>query len=292
VTADKRACLARRLREPGLIVAPGIFDGISAKIADRMGFDCLYMTGYGVVASHLGLPDAGIASYTDMVDRVAQIARITETPLIADADTGYGGLLNVQHTVRGYEAAGACGIQLEDQEFPKKCGHMLGRRVIAAEDMAAKVRVAADSRSSRDFLIVARTDARTTLGLDEALRRAERYLRAGADVLFVESPESAEEMRAIGERFRGVPLLANMVDGGRTPVLSRAELEGIGYRIAIFPALGFLAMGAALERAYAALKRDGSSVGTSVPLYEFRKFSELMGFDRIAEFDRKYGERG
>jgi 2-methylisocitrate lyase-like PEP mutase family enzyme len=292
VTADKRARLARRLREPGLIVAPGVFDGISAKIADRMGFDCLYMTGYGVVASHLGLPDAGIASYTDMVDRVAQLSRVTATPLVADADTGYGGLLNVQHTVRGYEAAGACGIQLEDQEFPKKCGHMLGRRVIAAEDMAAKVRVAADSRSSRDFLIVARTDARTTLGLDEALRRAELYLRAGADVLFVESPESAEEMRAIGERFRGVPLLANMVEGGRTPVLSRAELESIGYRIAIFPALGFLAMGAALDKAYSELRRDGSSTGTSVPLYPFKSFSELMGFDRIAEFDRKYGERG
>ena len=292
MTADKGARLARRLREPGLIVAPGVFDGISAKIADRMGFDCLYMTSYGVVASHLGLPDAGIASYTDMVDRVARIAGVTATPLVADADTGYGGLLNVQHTVRGYEAAGACGIQLEDQEFPKKCGHMLGRRVIAAEDMAAKLRVAADSRSSRDFLIVARTDARTTLGLDEALRRAELYLRAGADVLFIESPESAEEMRAIGERFRGTPLLANMVEGGRTPILSRADLEAIGYRIAIFPALGFLAMGAALEQAYAGLKRDGSSTRPGVPLFEFRKFSELMGFDRIAEFDRKYGERG
>lgn len=292
MTADKRARLARRLREPRLLVAPGVFDGISARIADRAGFDCLYMTGYGVVASHLGLPDAGIASYTDMVDRVAQLAGVTETPLIADADTGYGGLLNVQHTVRGYEAAGACGIQLEDQEFPKKCGHMLGRRVIAAEDMAAKVRVAADSRSSRDFLIVARTDARTSLGLDEALRRAELYLRAGADVLFVESPETVEEMRAIGERFRGAALLANMVEGGRTPVLSRAELEAIGYRVAIFPALGFLAMGAALEQAYSGLKRDGSSAGVGVPLYEFRKFSELMGFDRIAEFDRKYGERG
>src|SRR5262245_59100515 len=208
---ERRSRLAQRLRKKELIVAPGVFELISAKIADRMGFECLYVTGYGLVASYLGLPDAGLATYTDMVGRVAQIGKMTQTPFIADADTGYGGLLNVQHTVRGYEAAGACGIQLEDQEFPKKCGHMLGRRVIPAEDMAAKVRVAAESRSDPNFLVVARTDARTSHGLDEALRRAELYLESGADVLFVESPESVEEMRKIGETFKGVPLLANMV---------------------------------------------------------------------------------
>lgn len=287
--ADKRAQLAQRLRQPELIVAPGVFELISAKIADRMGFECLYMTGYGVVASHLGLPDAGLATYSDMVGRVAQIARMTATPLIADGDTGYGGLLNVQHAVQGYEAAGACAIQLEDQEFPKKCGHMLGRRVIGAEDMAAKVKVAVESRASRDFLVIARTDARTTLGLDEALRRAERYLKAGADVLFVESPESEEEMRRIGERFQGVPLLANMVEGGRTPILSKKELEALGYRIAIFPALGFLAAGAALENAYQELKAEGSSTRVATPLYDFKKFSALMGFERIAQFDQRYG---
>jgi 2-methylisocitrate lyase-like PEP mutase family enzyme len=285
---EKRTRLAQRLKQPGLVVAPGIFEMISAKIADRMGFDCLYMTGYGVVASHLGLPDAGLATYSDMVGRVAQIARMTRTPFIADGDTGYGGLLNVQHAVRGYEAAGACGIQLEDQEFPKKCGHMPGRRVIPAADMAAKVRVAVDSRSDPDFLVIARTDARTTLGLDEALRRAEAYLEAGADVLFVESPESVDEMRAIGARFKGVPLLANMVEGGRTPVLSQAELEEIGYKIAIFPALGFLAAGAALETVYAALRRAGSSKDAGVPLYDFQAFSELMGFGAVAEFERRY----
>ncbi len=285
---EKRKQLAQRLRQPGLVVAPGVFELISAKIADRMGFDCLYMTGYGAVASHLGLPDAGLATYSDMVGRVAQIAKMTRTALIADGDTGYGGLLNVQHAVQGYEAAGACAIQLEDQEFPKKCGHMLGRRVIPAEDMAAKVRVAVDSRAERDFLVIARTDARTTLGLDEALRRAELYLKAGADVLFVESPESVDEMRAIGERFRGVPLLANMVEGGRTPLLSKAELEALGYRIAIFPALGFLAAGAALESVYKSLKNAGSSQGVQTPLYDFKSFSELMGFERIAEFDHRY----
>ncbi len=282
---EKRQRLAARLRKPELLVAPGVFELISAKVADRMGFESLYVTGYGLVASYLGLPDAGLATYTDMVGRVAQIAAMTQTPFIADADTGYGGLLNVRHTVRGYEDAGACAIQLEDQEFPKKCGHMLGRRVIPAEDMAAKVRVAVESRRDPNFLVVARTDARTTLGLDEALRRAERYLKAGADVLFVESPESVEEMRKIGETFKGVPLLANMVQGGRTPLLSFSELQSVGYRVAIYPALGFLAMGAALETVYADLK---AARPASAPLYDFKAFSALMGFDGVAEFDRKY----
>ena len=289
MSASKRRAFAQRLKQKKLIVAPGVFDGISAKIADRMGFECLYMTGYGVVASHLGLPDAGIATYTEMSNRVAQLSAITQTPLVADGDTGYGGLLNVRHTVRGYEAAGACAIQLEDQEFPKKCGHMLGRRVIAREDMAAKIKVAAESRDSKDFLIIARTDARTTLGLDEALRRAETYLRAGADLLFVESPESVEEMQRIGKAF-DVPLVANMVEGGRTPVLTAAELQEIGYRFAIFPAVGFLAMGAALERAYSGLKRDGSSTALDVPLYPFKDFSALMGFDDVSEFDKNYAD--
>ncbi len=284
----KKSQLAQRLKKNELVVAPGVFELISAKIADRMGFECLYVTGYGLVASHLGLPDAGLATYSDMVARVAQIGKMTQTPFIADGDTGYGGLLNVQHTVRGYEAAGACGIQLEDQEFPKKCGHVVGRRVIPAEDMAAKIRVAADSRSDKDFLLIARTDARTAHGLDEALRRAELYLRAGADVLFIESPESIEEMRRIGETFKGVPLLANMVEGGRTPVLDRKTLEEVGYRIAIFPALGFLAMGAALEASYANLLKTGSSLDNPAPLYNFEKFSDLMGFDWVSEFERKY----
>jgi 2-methylisocitrate lyase-like PEP mutase family enzyme len=287
MNADRRRRFAARIRQKGLVIAPGVYDLISARIADRAGFDALYMTGYGVVASHLGLPDAGLATYTEMVSRVTQMAAMTTTPLVCDGDTGYGGLLNVQHTVRGYEAAGAVAIQLEDQEFPKKCGHMLGRRVVAAEDMAAKIRVAVDARSDRDFLIIARTDARTVNGLDDALRRAEAYLRAGADVLFIESPESVEEMERIGRTF-DVPLVANMVEGGRTPILSAAELERVGYRFAIFPALGFLAAGAALDAAYRELREKGSSQGLRTPLYPFKDFSTLMGFDWVAEFDRKY----
>jgi 2-methylisocitrate lyase-like PEP mutase family enzyme len=284
--APRRAALKAALGA-GLVVAPGVFDGISARVADRMGFCALYMTGYGVVASALGLPDAGIATYTEMAERARMIAGITRTPLIADADTGYGGLLNVHYTVRGYEAVGVCAIQLEDQEFPKKCGHMLGRRVVPVEDMVAKVRVAIDSRSDPNFLIIARTDARTTLGLDEALRRAEAYAKAGADLLFVESPESVEEMERIGQTFN-LPLVANMVEGGRTPILSAAELERIGYRLAIHPGLGFLAATAAMERAFAGLKEERSSVEPAVPLYEFEAMSRLMGFDEVSAFDRKY----
>lgn len=283
---QRRAALKSALQS-GLVIAPGVFDGISARIADRMGFTALYMTGYGAVASSLGLPDAGIATYTEMAARARMIAGITATPLIADADTGYGGLLNVQYTVRGYEEAGVCAMQIEDQEFPKKCGHMLGRRVVPIDDMAAKVRVAVESRNDPNFLIIARTDARTTHGLDEALRRAEAYARAGADLLFVESPESVEEMERIGKSF-DLPLVANMVEGGRTPVLSAVELERIGYGLAIFPALGFLAATHAMEKAFTGLKETRSSAKPAVPLYEFQAMSRLMGFDEVSAFDKQH----
>lgn len=284
---ERRALLRSRLSKGSLLIAPGVFEMISAKIADKLGFDALYMTGYGTVASYLGLPDAGLASYADMVSRVQQFTSGTKTPMICDADTGYGGLLNVMHTVRGYEAAGACAMQLEDQEFPKKCGHMLGRRVIPATLMADKIRVAAETRNDPNFLIIARTDARTTLGLDEALRRAELYARAGADLLFVESPESFEEMATIGRSF-DLPLVANMVEGGRTPSLSRDELKALGYSLAIFPATAFLAAGAAFERVYSSLKLNGSTQGCDMPLYDFNKFSGAMGFEWVTEFDERY----
>jgi 2-methylisocitrate lyase-like PEP mutase family enzyme len=281
--------LLARLKEPGLISVPGVFDMISARIADGMGFDALYMTGYGTVASHLGLPDAGLASYADMAGRVRQIAEGTATPLIADGDTGYGGLLNVDFTVRGYEAAGAAAIQIEDQEFPKKCGHTPGRRVVPIADAARRIKVAAQARSSKDFLIVARTDARTSLGLDEALRRGEAFVKAGADILFIESPESEAEMEAIGRRF-DVPLLANMVEGGRTPILSRAELERLGFKLAIFPVAGFLAAAAALQSVYGEIRASGSTKSWSGEFYPFDAFSRLMGFERIWAFDRDHAE--
>lgn len=269
------------------VVAPGIFDMISARIADGMGFDCLYATGFGTVASHLGVADAGIATYTDMVGRVGQMARGVATPVIADADTGYGGLLNVRHTVMGYEAAGISGIQLEDQEMPKKCGHTPGRRVIPAEEMALKIRVAAEARRDPAFLIVARTDARTTLGLEEAIRRGHLFAEAGADIVFIESPESEAEMAAIGRAGIGRPLLANMVEGGRTPILPAARLQALGYAIAIYPAIGFLAAAAALERAYAHLRQHGDStaIGES---YGFKRMTELMGFPEVWDFEKRW----
>ena len=282
--------LRERLQQPGLLVAPGVYDMVSLRLADSFGFAALYMTGYGTVASHLGLPDAGIATYSDMVGRVTAMAGMARTPLIADADTGYGGLLNLRHTVRGYEAAGAAALQIEDQEFPKKCGHTPGRRVIPLDDMVQKIRVAVESRSSPDFLVIARTDARTSLGPDEALRRGQAYARAGADILFIESPESEDEMRAIGRLGRelDLPMVANMVERGRTPVLSQAELEAIGYKIAIFPVTALLASVQAMVNVYQQFKQTGSSAGGTQPLYDFAELTKLMGFEDVWDFDKRY----
>jgi 2-methylisocitrate lyase-like PEP mutase family enzyme len=267
------------------ITAPGVFDMISALVADQMAFPAIYVTGYGIAASHMGLPDAGIMTYTDMETRVRRIVEGTNTPVIADADTGYGGLLNVRHTVRGYEAAGVTAIQIEDQEYPKKCGHTPGRRVIPLEEMVSKIKVANDSRSSADFLIIARTDSRTGLGIDEALRRGEAFEKAGADVVFIEAPESVEEMQMINDRI-GRPTLANMVSGGRTPVLPSAELENLGFAIGIHPALGFLAVGKALKEAYGTLADSGDV--SSANLEDFGEFSKLMGFEDVWAFDKKW----
>ena len=278
-----------KLLNKDFMAMPGIFDMISAKVADQFNFDCLYMTGYGAVSSLLGLPDAGLATYTDMVGRVRQITTITNTPLIADADTGYGGLLNVEHTVHGYEDAGAIGLQLEDQEFPKKCGHVDAKRpIISLEDAVNKIKVAVASRSSDDFLIVARTDAYSDYGFKEALNRAAAYDKAGADVLFIEGPESIKEMREITRSF-DKPILVNMADGGRTPILSADDLKDIGFAAAIFPATGFLAAGEALRLSYQHIYKNGSSKNLSVPMHDFKKFSDLMGFDHVADFEKKWG---
>ncbi|HDZ74276.1 MAG TPA: isocitrate lyase/PEP mutase family protein [Aurantimonas coralicida] len=277
-----KAAIARK----DFILAPGIYDLISALIADRMGFPALYVTGYGTVASSLGLPDAGIATYSDMLGRIAQMARMTETPIIADADTGYGGLLNVHHTVRGYEAAGVSAIQLEDQVFPKKCGHTPARQVVPSDEMVRKIQVAVDSRQSDDFLVIARTDARTAHGLDEAIRRAVAYGEAGADLIFVESPESVDEMARIGREIDR-PLIANMVNGGRTPLLPADELQALGFAVAIHPAAGFLSAAAALQTAYADLEANGINTNRT-ELYSFADFNQLIGFEDVWAFDRRY----
>ncbi|MDR5781834.1 isocitrate lyase/PEP mutase family protein [Caballeronia sp. LZ065] len=286
---SKRQALKARFARKDLVTAPGIFDMISAKMADSMGFECLYMTGFGTVASYLGLPDAGLATYTDMVNRVAAFCGGTNTPMICDGDTGYGGLLNVAHTVRGYEQAGAAGIQLEDQEFPKKCGHTPGRRVIPLEDMVRKIKVAAESRSDSNFQIIARTDARTSLGLDEALRRAEAFAKAGADVLFIESPESVEELETIGRSF-DQPLLVNVVEGGRTPQLAPDEFQKLGFTLAIYPATGFLTAAKALKDAYGQILARKNTESAPDAMYPFSAMCELMGFPDVWAFDRAHAD--
>jgi|TARA_B100000929_G_scaffold155817_1_gene123444 2-methylisocitrate lyase-like PEP mutase family enzyme len=283
----KKRDLRNRIEQGEFICAPGVFDLISARIADRLEFPALYMTGYGVVASSLGLPDAGLAGYSDMVERVDRIASATSTPVIADGDTGYGGLLNVDHTVRGYERAGACAIQLEDQVSPKKCGHTPDRKVIPVEDMVSKIKVALTARESEDFLVIARTDSRTGLGIEEAIRRGQAFADAGADIIFVESPESVEEMAEIGRRIEK-PLLANIVVGGSTPLLSIDELSDMGYQLAIFPGSAFLAMGAAVESVYTHIKSTGSTADLETPLYDFQAFNQLMGFDKVWKFEETW----
>jgi 2-methylisocitrate lyase-like PEP mutase family enzyme len=273
------------------VVAPGVFEMFSARIADRMGFKALYMTGYGVSASHLGLADAGLASYRDMVERARTIAQGTRTPLIADADTGFGGLLNVRETVRGYEAAGVQAIQIEDQEVPKKCGHTPNRRVVPLADAVKRIEVAVESRNSSDFLIVARTDARTGLGLDEAIRRARAFAKTGADILFVEAPESEAEFERIGAELAGeAKLLANMVPTGRSPMLPAGKLRKLGFSIAIYPGAGMAAASAALEGVYAYLREHGSLEGSPVPAYDMKRLHELVGFPDVWEFERRHAE--
>ena len=284
---DRRSALARRIRAREPTIAPGVFDMISAKVADRAGFYALYMTGYGIAASHLGLPDAGLVGYSDMLGRAARICEATRTPLIADADTGFGGLLNVRHTVRGYEAAGVAAIQIEDQEFPKKCGHAPGRRVVPLDDMLRKIEVAVEARDSDDFLVIARTDSRGSLGLDEAIRRGRAFSKAGADVVFIEAPESREEFERIGQEV-DAPLLANMVEGGFSPLLPARTLARLGFAIAIYPGTGFLAAAKTLEDVYEHLRTNGSSIDLGTGSFSIGEMHELMGFEEVWEFEKRW----
>lgn len=281
------SALRDHLNEPELTVAPGVFELISATLADQHAFPALYMSGNGTVASALGLPDVGLATYTEMLHRVEAITSRITTPLIADGDTGYGGLLNIDRTVRGYERAGAAGIQIEDQQSPKKCGFAAVTEVISLPLMVDKIKVALDARKSDDFLIVARTDARRGYGLTEALDRALAFEEAGADIIFVEAPESIDEMKIICNQVQQ-PKLLNMVDGRSTPVLPRTQIEDLGYNMAIFPCTGFLAATEAMRRSYAMIADEGSSINVDAPLCPFDEFVKIMGFDRAAEFDERW----
>ena len=285
----KRATLAKRIRQREFVTAPGVYDMVSTRIADSQEHPALYMTGYGTVASYLGVPDAGIASFRDMVSRAQTICQGSRTPLIADADTGYGGLLNVRETVRGYETAGVCVIQIEDQVFPKKCGHTPGREVIAAEEMVKKIKVAVDAREDENFLIMARTDAREAYDISEAISRAKQYRAAGADIIFVEAPESEQEFEMIGKEV-DAPLLANMVENGRSPILSTEALESLGFSIAIYPGAALAVVAAALKETYAHIKATGSTAGVNTPMMPISELHVLMGFEDVWEFDKKWAD--
>lgn len=284
---DLRAFLARG----EFFAAPGIHDMITATIARELGFPVIYASGFWLTASALGLPDAGLASYTQMLDRVATLKQSVgpDTAVIADADTGYGGLLNVRHTVRGFEAAGASGIQIEDQEFPKRCGHTPGRRVIPREAMVTKIKVALEARLNASTVIIARTDARQAEGLEATLARGDAYAAAGADIVFVEALESEAEMREACRRIDR-PMMANMADGGRTPIRSGPELTEIGYACAIYPAMAALAAAAASRAALLSLKQTGTSVNPAVPLHDFRHMCCLLGFEDVWEFERRWAD--
>jgi 2-methylisocitrate lyase-like PEP mutase family enzyme len=282
------ASLKSQLTAGEFVVAPGIYDGLSARIADASGFGALYLSGYAVGASLLARPDAGFLALPHMEGRIRTLCDVVQTPLIADADTGFGGAAQVGEAVRQYESAGAAAIQLEDQVFPKRCGHTKGREVIAAEDFAEKIQVAVEARKSDDFLIIARTDARTGLGLDEALRRCEAYRDAGADVLFLESPETESELKEIGKAFPGTWLMANMVDGGSTPALSQGRLKAFGFSIAIYPLVGLSAAAATLQTAYGNLK-SGETIAGSMP---FDELNRVVGFEEIWELDKRFGKEG
>lgn len=268
--------------------APGVYDAFSAMVAARVGFPALYMSGYGTVMAHLGVPDAGLGTYTDFVGRLEVIAGLTEAPVIADADTGFGGLVNLRRTVRGYERAGAAAIQIEDQEFPKRCGHTDGKRVIPAEDMVLKIKVALDSRQSDDFCIIARTDARHVLGFDEALRRAHLYAEAGADVIFFEAPETEAEMARVAAEINR-PLVANMTArGGKTPELAAETLERLGYAFAIHPGLAMMTAAAAMEQALTHLRDHRCTLQLDMPMFTLEQMHELVGFPEVWAFERRF----
>jgi 2-methylisocitrate lyase-like PEP mutase family enzyme len=283
--------LRQRLSRGDFIVAPGIQDMITGAVARDVGFDAVYGTGYWLTASAFGLPDAGIASVTQMTDRMATLVASSAAPVIADADTGYGGLLNVHHTTRGYEAAGVTAIQIEDQEIPKKCGHTPFKRVIPLEDMVRKVRVACDARSSADMLVVARTDAMQSEGIDGVRRRMDAYAQAGADVLFPEALTNEDDMRSLCASH-DLPVLANMATGGVTPILSVARMREIGFSLAIFPALASLVAAAAVEKALQRLKADGMGDGGGEALFDFRRFCGLIGFEDVWAFERRWNDAG
>jgi carboxyvinyl-carboxyphosphonate phosphorylmutase len=283
-----------RLRDlltgPDLIVAPGAYDALSARLIAQAGFPVVYMTGFGTAASVLGQPDVGLLTMSEMVSRAGALTSVVgDVPLIADADTGYGNPINVRRTIREYEQAGVAGLHIEDQVWPKKCGHMEGKQVIPIEEMVQKVRAAIDARQDPDFVIIARTDANAVTGFEDALRRGRAYREAGADVIFIEAPRSITELRAIAEAFTDVPLLFNWAESGKTPPLPLNEIRELGYKMVIFPVSMLFAATHAMLGLLEVLKRGEVATVLSEHMMTFAQFTDTIGLPAIQELEKLYG---
>ncbi len=290
MTVPTGCSLGQRLRRKPLLLAPGVFDPLTASLATDAGFEALYVSGAAIAYTRLGRPDIGLVSMTEMVDTILLIRDRVATPLIVDADNGHGNALNMQRTMRLFERAGANALQVEDQSYPKRCGHLAEKRLVPAAEMVGKIKAAVDARHSAETLVIARTDAVAVEGYDAAIERAGRYADAGADVLFVEAPGSVEQLRAtvaaLGPR---APLMANMVEGGKTPVLSASELEAIGYALCIFPGGIVRAMAHAAQAFYATLNRDGATDAFRNRMFDFNQLNDVIGTPETIARGKTYG---
>ena len=280
--------LRQMLDEPEIIVLPGAYDALTARLAERAGFNACFTTGFGFAATVLGVPDYGLLTMSETIDRVRHVVQVLSVPLVADMDTGYGNALNVVRTVRECVALGVAGIILEDQEWPKKCGHFEGKRVIAAEEQAAKLRAAVEARGDDDLVIIGRTDARQPLGLEEAIRRGKMYREAGADIVFVEAPHSVEELQEVARAIPDAPLFANMIEGGKTPLLSSAELRELGYKMVVYPLSALFSAAKAVEETYQALFDEKSTASRQEAMVTLGQFEEMIDVPAWQEIERKY----
>jgi len=273
-----------------IIVLPGVYDALSAKIAERVGFDAMFQTGYGSSASLLGMPDFGFLNAGETVENARRITQAVNVPVLVDADTGYGNPLSVRRIVRELEAAGVSWIFLEDQVWPKRCGHMTGKEVIGKVDFLPKLEATLDGRRDKDFIIVARTDARAPLGLPEAIERAREYRNAGADVIFVEAPRSIDELKQIAEQI-DAPLVANMIEDGATPTLSASELFKLGYRIAVFPLSALYSATYAMHAVLSELRNTGTTNQAKKNMVTFREFNDLVGLQYYMDLEKRYASK-
>ena len=280
--------LQSRLTKPPIVIAPGVYDALTALLATSAGFDTLYLSGAALAYTRLGRPDIGLVSVSEVADTVALIRDRVSANLVVDADNGYGNALNVERTVRTFERAGATAIQLEDQSYPKRCGHLDDKSLISAEEMVGKIKAAVDARHSADTLIVARTDAVAVEGFDAALDRAAQYQQAGADVLFVEAPKTGDELTRIAKSFRGVPLMVNMVEGGKTPVLSASELQTLGFALVIFPGGIVRALAKNAADYYASLAQHGSTEPFRSRMHDFNSLNTVIGTPEMLARGKNY----